>query len=1110
MTKLIILLILLIYSAYFVLIIRKPLIDPSTGETPIWDFNYNTKINSFELSSDSKRLYFSYPFPNRVIISLLFFFHSASFWKTVWSALWTREVNLVLQTKRPFEDSEVHPQQFRLSNKLIKWLRDPIRRTLIAGLSFSHLLCRVIRLFLEGWLATEVQARPRKLIFSSRWSGMIIKNSWLAVRCLSSLGETLFLLCLSLNHYRKVEWLVIIFLVFTCLKISLLLFKYSVTMIGGLHSLSNPLRKVQLHPEPKVLNGKFIGLLKSKLIMFRTLFSWHPGLKSRNWFFLPLLHIGRLISGQFSAPLISSLYLLTLRISRIVNRNGLAYTARYLKYCSLLLMKFIADEKSVRHSGIFDLKISVTNRGLPRIIPTYFRGRLRSHDPYVIRILLTVFNLYRVLPYKGKVKLDTITDPWKGVIPMGMLNFLPNFWKLVHPKKFSYRWDPFVLSSMGSFSSRLLVPRESSKNKNSILDWRRGNSSSGFITFLFHLSYRPELMNSILWFLSICSSVSNENCKTGLTNYVELIKKFYSPSFLKDWGSRASGRLAYKEEPGKVRTFAMVDCVTQWTLAPLHDWLFSILRSLGPTDGTFDQDGAADHIMELMREHPTAFSYDLSAATDRLPLILQIKILDSYLPNLGLHWANLLVNRDYSVPGHPTLDENSSPTVRYATGQPMGALSSWAMLALTHHFIVQFAASQVYPSASWFNLYVVLGDDIVIFDKEVAKKYLRIMQDLDVGINLNKSLTTGRGYCEFAKRFLSSQGDLSGLPLKFFSSLPKNWSSVLSLLSPQRNVSYTTFLRFLGYGSLSSGNFKWTWSPLWSQKRWFYEAFVLIRTSPVRYLQGLSSYLYYAMVPFLKHQFKVIEDFDYSRTEWTRPSKAYATKKKIRAVVKHKGQMTSDAAYLGLRLLAGRFFDVMILPFSQDHLPRGNSNPHGEQHLSLVDPQKGVAARAILQDHLFNIFYDSRFFHSLSFFVSRSLSSTIEIMEKWKDSATMSFLLLTPDILLSLYKDSPSSLMLDKGKFRENMFLRHVFASKIPEEFNLQKIDSPKDFSRLVDLKARMWYKFRSESPPLLPIMRNTPSLDQTSVSFRDGSLWLQRELASVQYSQLIHRPLMT
>jgi len=30
-------------------------------------------------------------------------------------------------------------------------------------------------------------------------------------------------------------------------------------------------------------------------------------------------------------------------------------------------------------------------------------------------------------------------------------------------------------------------------------------------------------------------------------------------------------------------------------------------------------------------------------------------------------------------------------TVSYAVGQPMGALSSWAMLAITHHLIVQVA-----------------------------------------------------------------------------------------------------------------------------------------------------------------------------------------------------------------------------------------------------------------------------------------------------------------------------------------------------------------------------------------------------------------------------------
>jgi hypothetical protein len=34
---------------------------------------------------------------------------------------------------------------------------------------------------------------------------------------------------------------------------------------------------------------------------------------------------------------------------------------------------------------------------------------------------------------------------------------------------------------------------------------------------------------------------------------------------------------------------------------------------------------------------------------------------------------------------------------RYAVGQPMGALSSWAMLAITHHMIMQYCAKLVNP-----------------------------------------------------------------------------------------------------------------------------------------------------------------------------------------------------------------------------------------------------------------------------------------------------------------------------------------------------------------------------------------------------------------------------
>jgi len=52
-------------------------------------------------------------------------------------------------------------------------------------------------------------------------------------------------------------------------------------------------------------------------------------------------------------------------------------------------------------------------------------------------------------------------------------------------------------------------------------------------------------------------------------------------------------------------------------------------------------------------------------------------------------WARLLVDRDYVLPKTKYAPQTN---VRYAVGQPMGALSSWGMLAVTHHLIVQLAA----------------------------------------------------------------------------------------------------------------------------------------------------------------------------------------------------------------------------------------------------------------------------------------------------------------------------------------------------------------------------------------------------------------------------------
>lgn len=126
-----------------------------------------------------------------------------------------------------------------------------------------------------------------------------------------------------------------------------------------------------------------------------------------------------------------------------------------------------------------------------------------------------------------------------------------------------------------------------------------------------------------------------------------------------------------------------------------------------------------------------------------------------------------MVNRDYHYvePGVLKRRGNSS-SVRYATGQPMGAYSSFAMLALTHHMLVALAAKRVGFPIGTFTSYAVLGDDIVLANGQVARSYLNLMREIGVKIGIAKSLVSRRGVLEFAKRFIVDGQDASAVSLR--------------------------------------------------------------------------------------------------------------------------------------------------------------------------------------------------------------------------------------------------------------------------------------------------------------------------------------------------------
>jgi hypothetical protein len=78
-----------------------------------------------------------------------------------------------------------------------------------------------------------------------------------------------------------------------------------------------------------------------------------------------------------------------------------------------------------KHKATQDLGVAVsrTQAGLPRVIPAIMRKRIRNSERLVIIAWLTLFNLYRIIDFKGTLKLSTITNPGKVISGMDIISF---------------------------------------------------------------------------------------------------------------------------------------------------------------------------------------------------------------------------------------------------------------------------------------------------------------------------------------------------------------------------------------------------------------------------------------------------------------------------------------------------------------------------------------------------------------------------------------------------------------------------------------------------------------------------------------------------------------
>nr|UPW42269.1 MAG: putative RNA dependent RNA polymerase [Inner Mongolia grassland mitovirus 2] len=411
-----------------------------------------------------------------------------------------------------------------------------------------------------------------------------------------------------------------------------------------------------------------------------------------------------------------SYIILTRRISTLVKRGGFNFTFLYLKEAMRLIIRSLSGNPEPK--CLTAVRVKRDHNGLPTIIPSRLRKYLMNFrdEQRIVVCILSIISVFRVFPTKVKPSLGTITEPFNGIIRTLDSSLIKlALAELTRKTKFSLRL-PTLLQLESAGPNAVKSAWGASIDALAFVDHPR--------TLYWYIKYmvNQKSYGFIVWLILII--VASSPILFGLK--------------VGGWMKRLNmGKLSVVyDQAGKARVVAITNWWIQVALKPLHNSIFKLLRTIDQ-DGTHNQHAPFNKLIE--DGEGKFYSFDLSAATDRLPIDLQRDILNILSPNLGTLWSNLL---DFEWTWKKT------NRVRYAVGQPMGAYSSWAMLALTHHVIVRASALSVgLPN---FKDYCVLGDDVVIRNDAVADAYYNLMKTLGVSINLSKSVNSDE-FAEFAK-----------------------------------------------------------------------------------------------------------------------------------------------------------------------------------------------------------------------------------------------------------------------------------------------------------------------------------------------------------------------
>lgn len=420
------------------------------------------------------------------------------------------------------------------------------------------------------------------------------------------------------------------------------------------------------------------------------------------------------------------------RVSKIHRARGKVGLGMYLKESTRCLLKYLSGDPQGKSTvGLV--------KGLPVILPGVIRKGILEGNNAAIRTALTLLGFVRTIYHKGVIKFSNITDPSGWDPSQSKRN------RMMKEVRLALKW---------------LGVRAFVAPKDPVLGVKSNRQGpNGHATLAAHWD-AFALQGSNLWdsFKELCQLLGSSHLVPRVEALAQvtgsLVAELPFLTAVLPSHFASLGKLGVKDEPcGKKRVFAISDYWTQTVCKPLHDYLMKVLKKL-PMDGTWDQGSAANRVAAMTAKGLKLYCFDLSAATDRFPggfiaMVLSVLIGD----RAAALWLHLLTARDYWYKG---------TAYRYSAGQPMGTLSSWASFALTHHVVVQIAAMRAGHNRL-FQGYVILGDDIVIADCDVAEEYRDLMAWFHVSINDTKSMV-GTGAAEFAKRHFWKGQEVTGMP----------------------------------------------------------------------------------------------------------------------------------------------------------------------------------------------------------------------------------------------------------------------------------------------------------------------------------------------------------